>query len=82
MMVAGPGGGVIQDTTCEAMLVALVAARNSIKKRYNSAQGMSPYASQVLSKLVVYASDQAHNMVIKSSKVLHDTCFGQCHGVL
>ncbi|XP_034237002.1 aromatic-L-amino-acid decarboxylase isoform X2 [Thrips palmi] len=58
----GKGGGVIQGTASEATLVALLGAkaralRNAKKERPELAE------SDIVSKLVGYASDQAHSSV-------------------
>mmetsp|Transcript_11451 Transcript_11451/g.20219 ORF Transcript_11451/g.20219 Transcript_11451/m.20219 type:complete len:510 (-) Transcript_11451:379-1908(-) len=60
----GPGGGVIQSTTSDAVLVALVAARSK------ALQGR-PMEDVV--KLVAYCSDQAHSCVKKACMVAGTT---------
>ncbi|KAH9568469.1 hypothetical protein CY35_03G078500 [Sphagnum magellanicum] len=65
---SGKGGGVIQGTASEAVLVVMLAARNRALKQVSSAaQGMSE--AEALSKLVVYSSDQTHSCVIKACQV-------------
>jgi len=54
---SGPGGGVIQGTASEAVLVALVAARHRARLR-----GMSGAP-------VVYASSQAHSSIVKAAVI-------------
>jgi hypothetical protein len=54
------GGGVIQATASEAVLVVLLAARDRILKK----QG-----KKSLEKLVVYASDQTHSALQKACQV-------------
>jgi hypothetical protein len=67
-IIAGKGGGVIQGTASEAVLVVMLAARNRVLKHVSSAaQGMSE--AEALSKLVVYSSDQTHSCVIKACQV-------------
>jgi glutamate/tyrosine decarboxylase-like PLP-dependent enzyme len=67
-IIAGKGGGVIQGTASEAVLVVMLAARNRALKQVSSAaQGMSE--AEALSKLVVYSSDQTHSCVIKACQV-------------
>jgi len=53
----GPGGGVIQDSASSATLVALVAARERAGGR------------DLLDRMVVYASTEAHSSVIKGARV-------------
>jgi len=52
----GKGGGVIQGTASEATLVALLGARSKIMASKHD-------QTQLLSKLVAYASDQSHSSV-------------------
>ncbi len=67
-IIAGKGGGVIQGTASEAVLVVMLAARKRALKQVSSAaQGMSE--AEALSKLVVYSSDQTHSCVIKACQV-------------
>lgn len=58
--VAGRGGGVIQGTASEAVLVVLLAARDKALKRVGK---------NSLEKLVVYASDQTHSALQKACQV-------------
>ncbi|XP_019086045.1 PREDICTED: probable tyrosine decarboxylase 2 isoform X4 [Camelina sativa] len=53
----GHGGGVIQGTGCEAVLVVVLAARDRILKQVGKT---------VLPQLVVYASDQTHSSFRKA----------------
>ncbi|KAL0726779.1 hypothetical protein Bca4012_022872 [Brassica carinata] len=53
----GNGGGVIQGTGCEAVLVVVLAARDRIMKKVGKTS---------LSQLVVYASDQTHSSFRKA----------------
>ncbi|CAH8322545.1 unnamed protein product [Eruca vesicaria subsp. sativa] len=53
----GNGGGVIQGTACEAVLVVVLAARDRIMKKVGKTS---------LSQLVVYASDQTHSSFRKA----------------
>ncbi|KAL8143007.1 hypothetical protein V2J09_016039 [Rumex salicifolius] len=57
---AGQGGGVIQGTASEAVLVVTLAARDKMLRKYGR---------DCLSKLVVYASDQAHSSVQKACQI-------------
>ncbi|XP_059450479.1 tryptophan decarboxylase TDC2-like [Corylus avellana] len=59
-MFSGTGGGVIQNTTSEAILVTLVAARD----RELRAKG-----TDEIQKLVVYCSDQTHSTFTKAAKL-------------
>ncbi|GLC76482.1 hypothetical protein PLESTF_001786000 [Pleodorina starrii] len=58
---AGPGGGVIQGTTSEAVVVALLAARARALRGRDPADKL---------KLVAYASDQAHSCFRKACMVV------------
>lgn len=58
-MFSGTGGGVIQGTTSEAILCALVAARDrALQGKFRD-----------VSKLVVYGSDQTHSTYTKACKI-------------
>ncbi|XP_021280366.1 tyrosine decarboxylase 1 isoform X2 [Herrania umbratica] len=57
---AGQGGGVIQGTASEAVLVVLLAARDKVLKAVGKG---------ALGKLVVYASDQTHAALQKACQV-------------
>lgn len=59
-VIAGQGGGVIQGTASEAVLVVLLAARDRILRRIGRS---------ALSKLVIYASDQTHSALQKACQV-------------
>ncbi|KAL6978753.1 Tyrosine decarboxylase 1 [Sarracenia purpurea var. burkii] len=56
----GQGGGVIQGTASEAVLVVLLAARDKILRRIGK---------DAIGKLVVYASDQTHSSLQKACQV-------------
>ncbi|XP_028794640.1 tyrosine decarboxylase 1-like [Neltuma alba] len=56
----GRGGGVIQGTASEAVLVVLLAARDKMLRRVGKS---------ALSKLVMYASDQTHSSLLKACKI-------------
>ncbi|KAK6240361.1 Pyridoxal phosphate-dependent decarboxylase - like 5 [Theobroma cacao] len=60
-LFTGNGGGVIQGTTCEAMLCTLTAARD---------QMLSKIGRENIGKLVVYGSDQTHSAVAKAAKIV------------
>ncbi|MBA0791703.1 hypothetical protein Gohar_016269, partial [Gossypium harknessii] len=60
-MFQGTGGGVIQNTTSEAILVTLFAARD---------KALDVDGSGNLNKLVVYASDQTHSTFAKACKMV------------
>ena len=53
----GPGGGVLQDSASSSTLCTILAARNRV----------TPGGD--LSKLRVYASDQAHSSIVKGARV-------------
>lgn len=57
---SGQGGGVIQGTASEAVLVVLLAARDKF---------LSKVGRKALEKLVVYASDQTHSALQKACQV-------------
>ncbi|XP_022155577.1 tyrosine decarboxylase 1 [Momordica charantia] len=57
---SGKGGGVIQGTASEAVLVVLLAARDRALRRFGK---------DYLKKLVVYASDQAHSALQKACQI-------------
>ncbi|XP_038995499.1 tyrosine decarboxylase 2 isoform X2 [Hibiscus syriacus] len=57
---AGQGGGVIQGTASEAVLVVLLAARDNVLRRVGK---------NALEKLVVYASDQTHSSMQKACQI-------------
>ncbi|KAK9146252.1 hypothetical protein Sjap_006155 [Stephania japonica] len=56
----GEGGGVIQGTASEAVLVALLAARDKLLRRFGK---------NSLPRLVAYASDQAHASMQKACQI-------------
>lgn len=58
--LAGQGGGVIQGTASEAILVVLLAARDKVLRKLGR---------NSLEKLVVYASDQTHAALQKACQV-------------
>ncbi|XP_015901180.3 phenylacetaldehyde synthase isoform X2 [Ziziphus jujuba] len=57
---AGQGGGVIQGTASEAVLVVLLAARDKV---------LIKVGKNALEKLVVYASDQTHSALQKACQI-------------
>ncbi|XP_041027878.1 tyrosine decarboxylase-like [Juglans microcarpa x Juglans regia] len=59
-LFSGNGGGVLQGTTCEAILCTLVAARDQMLRRIGS---------QNMEKLVVYGSDQTHCSLQKAARI-------------
>jgi glutamate/tyrosine decarboxylase-like PLP-dependent enzyme len=61
--IAGKGGGVIQGTSSEAVLVAKLAACKCALKKVCTYQGMSE--AEALTKLLVYTSDQAQSCVLR-----------------
>lgn len=61
----GPGGGLLQGTASEAMLVATLAAREkTVEKLKKEHPGMSE--SEIRGRLVLYSSDQANSCVEKT----------------
>ncbi|KAH7545197.1 tyrosine decarboxylase [Ziziphus jujuba] len=59
-LFSGGGGGVIQGTTCDAILCTLVAARDQMLRRIGR---------ENIGKLVVYCSDQTHSAFQKASQI-------------
>lgn len=57
---SGQGGGVIQGTASEAVLVVLLAARDKFLRKHGK---------NALEKLVVYSSDQTHSALQKACQV-------------
>ncbi|KAK8945356.1 Tyrosine decarboxylase 1 [Platanthera guangdongensis] len=66
--LAGLGGGVIQGTSSEAILVSLFAARDKILRKDGN---------EYLSKLTVYASDQTHSALNKACQLEQFTDFSE-----
>lgn len=62
----GKGGGVIQGTASEAVLVAMLAAKN---RHVASMVASGCSRSEATGKLVAYTSDQAHSCVQKACMV-------------
>ncbi|CAN6456785.1 unnamed protein product [Victoria cruziana] len=60
------GGGVIQGTTCEAVLCTLVAARDRV---------LDQVGKHNMGKLTVYGSDQTHSCVKKACQIAGITNF-------
>ncbi|KAI4319509.1 hypothetical protein MLD38_033097 [Melastoma candidum] len=56
----GQGGGVIQGTASEAILVVLLAARDKVQTKMGK---------RTLEKLVVYTSDQTHSALKKACQI-------------
>ncbi|KAK3593992.1 hypothetical protein CHS0354_040736 [Potamilus streckersoni] len=61
----GRGGGVIQSTASETVLLCLLAARTRTVAKYKEADP-STDEMQIISKLVGYCSDQANSSVERS----------------
>ncbi|XP_048618551.1 phenylacetaldehyde synthase-like [Brassica napus] len=56
----GNGGGVIQGSACEAILVVMIAARDKVLRNVGK---------KALEKLVVYSSDQTHSSLQKACQL-------------
>ncbi|CAN7047450.1 hypothetical protein BRARA_G00044 [Brassica rapa] len=56
----GNGGGVIQGSACEAILVVMIAARDKV---------LRSVGKKALEKLVVYSSDQTHSSLQKACQL-------------
>ncbi|XP_049573577.1 histidine decarboxylase isoform X2 [Syngnathus scovelli] len=63
------GGGIIQGTVSESTLVALLAARKDRIVTLRAQQDRETDDSVLNSKLVAYASDQAHSSVEKAAQI-------------
>ncbi|KAK4421057.1 Tyrosine/DOPA decarboxylase 2 [Sesamum alatum] len=59
-LFSGGGGGVLQGTTCEAILCTVVAARDQMLKKIGRDN---------MNKLVVYGSDQTHSALQKAAQI-------------
>ncbi|KAJ3669993.1 hypothetical protein LUZ60_010317 [Juncus effusus] len=59
-LFCGSGGGVLQGTTCEAILCTLIAARDKMLDKIGRDQ---------MDKLVVYGSDQTHCALQKAAQI-------------
>nr|GME02862.1 tyrosine decarboxylase 1-like [Ipomoea batatas] len=59
-LFSGGGGGVLQGTTCEAMVCTIVAAREKM---------LSKIGRDKFEKLVVYSSDQTHFSLKKAAQI-------------
>ncbi|KAH7568524.1 hypothetical protein JRO89_XS06G0010600 [Xanthoceras sorbifolium] len=59
-LFSGNGGGVLQGTTCEAIVCTLTAARDQILKKKGR---------ENIGKLVVYGSDQTHSALRKAAHI-------------
>lgn len=64
--ITGQGGGVVQGTASDAILVTLLAARDKILRKVGK---------ESIDKLVVYSSDQAHSALLKACQVSINFCF-------
>ena len=58
--LSGQGGGVIQGTASEVILVVLLAARDRVLRKVGR---------ESIGKLVVYTSDQTHSAMQKACQV-------------
>nr|A0A2H5AIY0.1 RecName: Full=Tyrosine decarboxylase 1 [Narcissus pseudonarcissus]AUG71932.1 tyrosine decarboxylase 1 [Narcissus pseudonarcissus] len=59
-LFSGGGGGVLQGTTCEAILCTMTAARDKVLNKIGKDQ---------IGKLVVYGSDQTHCALQKAAQI-------------
>ncbi|KAJ4844724.1 Tyrosine/DOPA decarboxylase 1 [Turnera subulata] len=60
-LLSGTGRGVLQGTTCEAILCTLIAARDQILRQIGR---------QNINKLVVYTSDQTYSALRKAAQIV------------
>nr|QLI49059.1 tyrosine/DOPA decarboxylase [Gloriosa superba] len=65
-LFSGGGGGVLQGTTCEAMLCTITAARE---------KALKTIGEDGIGRLVVYASDQTHCALEKAARIAGITNF-------
>ncbi|XP_014088555.3 3,4-dihydroxyphenylacetaldehyde synthase 2 isoform X1 [Bactrocera oleae] len=63
----GPGGGVIQSSASEAILVAVISAREQMVRRMAKHLEMSE--SMIRRKLIAYSSDQSNSCIEKACKL-------------
>uniref|UniRef100_K4A936 Tyrosine decarboxylase n=1 Tax=Setaria italica TaxID=4555 RepID=K4A936_SETIT len=61
LLFSGGGGGVLQGSTCEAVVCTLAAARD---------RAMAKLGHEAITKLVVYASDQTHATFQKGARLV------------
>ncbi|XP_068656821.1 tyrosine/DOPA decarboxylase 2-like [Aristolochia californica] len=59
-LFSGNGGGVLQGTTCEAILCTLTAARDRV---------LNKIGREAIGRLVVYGSDQTHCALQKAAQI-------------
>lgn len=64
----GPGGGVIQGSASEAILVAVIAAREQTVCRIQK-ENPEMSESDIRGKLIAYSSDQSNSAIEKSGKL-------------
>ncbi|XP_065557349.1 aromatic-L-amino-acid decarboxylase-like [Artemia franciscana] len=62
----GVGGGVIQTTASEATLVCMLAAKTKTIQKYRALEPQWK-ESEILERLIVYGSDQAHSSVERAA---------------
>uniref|UniRef100_A0ACD5W5Z7 Uncharacterized protein n=1 Tax=Avena sativa TaxID=4498 RepID=A0ACD5W5Z7_AVESA len=61
-LFSGGGGGVLQGSTCEAVVCTLAAARDRALRRLGG--------HEAITRLVVYASDQSHSTFQKGARIV------------
>jgi tyrosine decarboxylase len=61
LLFSGGGGGVLQGSTCEAVVCTLAAARD---------RALAKLGHEAITKLVVYASDQTHATFQKGARLV------------
>lgn len=65
----GKGGGVIQGTASESVLVAMLAARGRALRAMGAGREGGPTTAEACNRLAVYTSDQGHSSVQKACMV-------------
>lgn len=63
------GGGAIQTSASDALLLALLTARSRAVQNLNAKHKLKLHSSHFLSAMVAYTSDEAHSCVEKAAKI-------------
>ncbi|TPX54634.1 hypothetical protein SeMB42_g00159 [Synchytrium endobioticum] len=68
---SGKGGGIIQGTASEAVLIAVIAARERVLQQYRNCNASENELSSVASRLMAYGSTQTHSCTKKACRILN-----------
>ena len=68
---AGSGGGVIQGSASEAVLVAIIAARERVLHQFKAKGAAEAELASIASRLVAYGSTQTHSCTKKACLILN-----------